>query len=464
MRGNILVIDDERDVFDGLQRGLPAHNLYYASTLTGVKDAISRRQIDLAVVDLNLKLGDEDRFSGLEYIKTLHQRYPGLSIIVISKYRDIERVKTAIQNGALDYIWKGALDEDSVEFRERINHLIGAKRARDTLLDTLQQEVWGDAPQTQALHQALNDIAAKHASCWLYGEPGSGKYHVVRYLHYRGTQHSKLAGSREPVVAVPAHFSTEELRLILQGKREKINFLREAHGHILFLKNPYEVSWEIQEGLLQIYKERRFLRQGRAVNIQYILGLEEEPEYLLEDKRLHPDWFQELTCLRIAPLRDRPADLYTLIPQWLQRHGYAVGALPGNIMQRFLAYPYPGNVSELFRLLDVMLRNHREAFAKGNQWVNQPIGWDSIPGPILEYRDQLGDMAYQVAKLELTHIERALQRHYGQRRYKSLVATAVGVSSADNLKKTYIDKYAYLYPGLIRTFPMIVKCYKIDDK
>ncbi|MEL7063773.1 MAG: hypothetical protein AAFP00_08540, partial [Bacteroidota bacterium] len=75
MRGNILVIDDERFVFEDLKYGIgQAHNIFYAETLPQAMGLLKKNTMDLAMVDLNLKFKGKNRFSGLDHIKTLRER------------------------------------------------------------------------------------------------------------------------------------------------------------------------------------------------------------------------------------------------------------------------------------------------------------------------------------------------------------------------------------------------------
>ena len=180
MRGNILVIDDEYEVFEELKEYLPAHNLYYTANLRGVNTLFTQKKIDLAIIDLNLAGNDsKDHLSGLVYIKRVHNRFPTVSIMAISQFSDVELVEEAIRNGAKRYKWKGELDPTEQAFREEVNDLIKEKRKQDSKRHVASTEIWGRSPNTLLLKEKLNEKAITKESFFLVGEPGVGKDNAI---------------------------------------------------------------------------------------------------------------------------------------------------------------------------------------------------------------------------------------------------------------------------------------------
>ena len=58
---------------------------------------------DLALVLLDLKLPDRD---GIEVLGELRERYPAISVVMLSAFNDRENVVKALDNGALGFIPK----------------------------------------------------------------------------------------------------------------------------------------------------------------------------------------------------------------------------------------------------------------------------------------------------------------------------------------------------------------------
>ncbi len=73
-------------------------------------DAIARSQPDLAVVDLSLH-----GRSGLDLIKQLRERHPGLTVLVVSMYDEALYAERALAAGALGYVMKQEAPESIVQ-------------------------------------------------------------------------------------------------------------------------------------------------------------------------------------------------------------------------------------------------------------------------------------------------------------------------------------------------------------
>ncbi|MDD9841394.1 MAG: sigma-54-dependent Fis family transcriptional regulator, partial [Alphaproteobacteria bacterium] len=105
MTGDILIVDDERDIRD-LVSGI-LDDAGYSTRVAANSDAalneIANRCPSLVVLDIWLK---ESRLDGLEILKLLKERLPELPIVMISGHGNIETAVTAIKIGAYDYIEK----------------------------------------------------------------------------------------------------------------------------------------------------------------------------------------------------------------------------------------------------------------------------------------------------------------------------------------------------------------------
>ena len=99
----VLVVDDEQDLLDLLaflaqQAGLVP---VVASEPAGALDALESGDFSVAVVDLNLRLGD-----GFELIAEMRRRNPRLPILVLTGRADEDDKGRALEIGADDYVIK----------------------------------------------------------------------------------------------------------------------------------------------------------------------------------------------------------------------------------------------------------------------------------------------------------------------------------------------------------------------
>src|ERR1700747_3661689 len=120
-KARILVIDDHPMLREGLiglinqQQDIVCCG--EASSVPEGQAAAEKLRPDVAVLDLRLKGGD-----GLELIKTLKMRFPGIRVLVLSQYEAPVYVERALRAGAMGYLAKDqAAQEVLSAFRTVLN-------------------------------------------------------------------------------------------------------------------------------------------------------------------------------------------------------------------------------------------------------------------------------------------------------------------------------------------------------
>ena len=463
MRGHILVIDDERYVYDDLEFGLgKAHWIHYAKSLHKINSILKSYPIDLALVDLNIKVADEDRFTGLKYIKTLRERYPTINIAVLSQYSDPDRIIKAVKNGADYYLIKTDIDTDSNEFREQVRQWINKKQRLDKKRQEESKDAWGESIFNESLTQGVMGHFRQKTSFFLVGEPGLGKHKLLE-LAYRKSSHFKADHAPKEIDLTA--YDPLELYDFLHVKRGATdrNFFRNQKIKLLYIHHLTHHSLTFQLQLLKVLESGYFLNQRDIFPLQLIILLDNEPEDLIREQLLSPELFRFLPNITQKPLRSRKEELKNLIDDWFLKHSVSKLKFTKESWKLLNRYAYPGNLTELFDLLKKIIQAHQKKFR--SNWESELIQSESLPHILHQAPSSLHEeMHYEVARVHLRFIEAALQRYEGERRQKNLAAENLGVHSSDNLKKTFITKYWNLYPDLVKGFPTIMKKYKLDGK
>lgn len=462
MRGHILVIDDEEYVYEDLEFGLgKAHHVHYAATLNKITSKFNNYPIDLAMVDLEFIMPGkkEGRFSGLGYIKTLRSKYPTITIVVLSGYSDEGKIVQATKNGADFYLIKGNFDTDSHEFREQVRKWINAKKKLDQQRHLEELDSWGIAEFTEDVMTQCQALIQSKESFLLIGEAGLGKRKLLEqsYKKSRSFRYGK-----EPEHIELSAFESGDIHNFLYLKRGSTpdNFLKHATVKIQYIRNLESQPLSIQESFLRLLQSGRFLNRKELFKHQLVFILERDPAELIRENQLSPELVSYLPQLRIKPLRERRGDLKELISGWLDRKGYDELSFSEKSLKLLRHYAYPGNTSELFSLLNEAVEAHKKQMPLS--WKQEVIQAESLPCILHQTPSELfEEMQYEVARVHLRFIEKALQQFEGERRQKNLTAEALNVHSADNLKKTYINKYWREYRDLVKGFPTIMKKYKL---
>ncbi len=102
-KANILIVDDDYDMLELVQRQLHDQNFhsYKAASVVEAINILKYNAVDLIITDLQMP-----GIGGMELIKYVEEHYPKLPKLVITGYPSIDGALSAMKSGALDYLVK----------------------------------------------------------------------------------------------------------------------------------------------------------------------------------------------------------------------------------------------------------------------------------------------------------------------------------------------------------------------
>jgi Response regulator containing a CheY-like receiver domain and an HTH DNA-binding domain len=114
LKTRILLADDHAVVRRGLRLVLDAEpDLEVVAEVGDGAQAVERalqEDIDLAIIDISMP-----RMTGLQAVRELHRRRPGLRILILSMHQNEQYLYEALKAGASGYVLKTVVDRDLVE-------------------------------------------------------------------------------------------------------------------------------------------------------------------------------------------------------------------------------------------------------------------------------------------------------------------------------------------------------------
>jgi DNA-binding NtrC family response regulator len=362
MKPRILIVDDQERVADVIATAL-AHAGYECETHqsgASALAAIEQRAVDAVVTDWKMTGMD-----GIELLREVRRRRPGLPVILITAYGSVSSAVAAMREGAFDYVTK-PFDND--ELRATIARALELTRlARENRY--LRQEIGNryspdtiiaESPRSREVLDLVRRVAPSRAAVLIQGESGTGKELIARLLHYW----SDRVGN--PLVAVNCKaFAQGVLESELFG-HEKGSFtgaiaaragcFERASGGTLFLDEIGEVGLEFQAKLLRAVQEGEVLRVGgaqpRKVDVRIVAATNRPIRDEIAAGRFREDLFFRLNVIpiQLAPLRERREDIIPLARHFLAHQTAETGrqlAFTAKAEEAILAHRWPGNVREL---------------------------------------------------------------------------------------------------------------------
>lgn len=217
-----------------------------------------------------------------------------------------------------------------------------------------------------AIFKNTIELAKKYArsqsSVLITGETGTGKELFAQSIHNASSRCS------EPFVAIncaalPQSLLESELFGYVKGaftgasKEGKMGIFEMAHRGTVFLDEIGEMDLNVQAKLLRVLQEREVCRLGDnkiiPVDIRIISATNKNLEELVRQKLFREDLLYRLNVLelRLPPLRERIEDIPLLIHSYSEKQHHPVTFLP-QAVQLLETQPYPGNIRQLFNLLE----------------------------------------------------------------------------------------------------------------
>ncbi len=354
---SIWIVDDDHSIRFVLEKALTREGLPVRS-FSQTRDVLAALEEDtpqVLVSDIRMPGG-----SGLELLNTVKKQLPGLPVIIMTAYSDLDSAVSAFQGGAFEYLPKPFDLPRAVELIRRAQEE-SQREAVGEAEQVQMPEMLGQAPAMQDVFRAIGRLSQSHVTVLITGESGSGKELVARALH----KHSPRAEGPFVAIntaAIPKDLLESELfgheRGAFTGAQAtRRGRFEQAEGGTLFLDEIGDMPLDLQTRLLRVLSDGQFYRVGghspQKANVRVVAATHQNLETLVKEGRFREDLFHRLNVirLRLPPLRERREDVPLLARYFLQRSAGELGVEPKRLseaaLQRLVGFDFPGNVRQL---------------------------------------------------------------------------------------------------------------------
>lgn len=298
--------------------------------------------------------------SGLELLEKVKARHPGLPVIIMTAFSDLDSAVSAFQGGAFEYLPKPF---DLPKAIELIRRAVEESQREEVAQETIDAapEMLGQAPAMQDVFRAIGRLSQSNVTVLITGESGSGKELVARALH----KHSPRSGGPFVAIntaAIPKDLLESELFGHERGAFTGAQTMRrgrfeQAEGGTLFLDEIGDMPFDLQTRLLRVLSDGHFYRVGGhsavKANVRVIAATHQDLEQRVKEGVFREDLFHRLNVirLRLPALRERREDVPMLTRHFLQQSARQLGVEPKRIsdaaLERLGRFGFPGNVRQL---------------------------------------------------------------------------------------------------------------------
>ena len=353
----IWIVDDDQSIRFVLEKALAREELSVRS-FTNSRDVVKALESDepqVLVSDIRMPGG-----SGIELLAQVREKLPGLPVIIMTAYSDLDSAVSAFQGGAFEYLPKPFDVNKAVELIRRALDESLREEVREEKAAQVP-EMLGQAPAMQDVFRAIGRLSQSIVTVLITGESGSGKELVANALH----KHSPRASG--PFVAInTAAIPKDLLELELFGHERgaftgaqatRRGRFEQADGGTLFLDEIGDMPFDLQTRLLRVLSDGQFYRVGghnpMRSNVRVIAATHQNLEERVKLGAFREDLFHRLNVirLRLPALRDRNVDVPPLTRFFLQKSARELGVDAKRINDAALVqlsrFEFPGNVRQL---------------------------------------------------------------------------------------------------------------------
>jgi two-component system nitrogen regulation response regulator GlnG len=357
----IWIVDDDQSIRFVLEKALmredlPTRSFTNAREVLQALDAANDEEgPQILVSDIRMPGG-----SGLDLLNKVKERHPGLPVIIMTAFSDLDSAVSAFQGGAFEYLPKPFDLPKAIELiRRAVEESQREEVAEERMAAT--PEMLGQAPAMQDVFRAIGRLSQSNVTVMITGESGSGKELVARALH----KHSPRANGPFVAIntaAIPKDLLESELFGHERGAFTGAQTMRrgrfeQAEGGTLFLDEIGDMPFDLQTRLLRVLSDGHFYRvgghNGIKANVRVIAATHQDLEQRVKEGVFREDLFHRLNVirLRLPALRERREDIPMLARHFLGQSAKQLGVEPKRIsdaaLARLTSFAFPGNVRQL---------------------------------------------------------------------------------------------------------------------
>ena len=302
--------------------------------------------------------------NGFEFVKILGERLPGLPVIIMTAYTDLDSAVSSFDVGAFEYLPKPFDLDEAVGLCRRACQAGRARHQQHTEISAKLDEttpIIGEAPAMQEVFRAIGRLARSQITVLINGESGTGKELVASALHTHSPRRNgpfvALNMAAIPTELMESELFGHEKGAFTGANQQRQGRFEQAHGGTLFLDEIGDMPAALQTRLLRVLAEGQFFRVGGhqsvEVDVRIIAATHQDLYSKVARGDFREDFFHRLNVIRLQlpALRDRREDIPLLLQHFLQHVAQELGVesktLRPETMRQLCALSWPGNVRQL---------------------------------------------------------------------------------------------------------------------
>ena len=368
MRGNILIVDDEKTIRESVSLVLSeeGYNTEMASNGDQAFEMLNENDFDVLITDLKMPGMD-----GMELVRNTLKICPQTSVIIITAHASVESAIEALRMGAFDYILKPFdFDDLLLKVQRLINHKELALENQALRKEVEEKynfsNIIGQSPGMQKVFHLIKKVSATKGNVIITGKSGTGKELVARAIHYNSPRKAKrfVAINCGAIVGtlMESEFFGHKKGSFTGAINDKDGYFKLANQGTLFLDEVGDIPLALQVKLLRAIEEGEIYPVGATnplkVDVRIIAATNRDLLKELERGNFREDLFYRLNVVEIQlpSLTDRKEDIPSLVEHFVQKYNRElnrnVKSADNTTMRILRNHEWKGGIRELENVIE----------------------------------------------------------------------------------------------------------------
>ncbi|OXA81293.1 DNA-binding transcriptional response regulator, NtrC family, contains REC, AAA-type ATPase, and a Fis-type DNA-binding domains [Flavobacterium aquidurense] len=360
---SILIIDDQEDILFASKVFLKKYfeDIYTLNNPKNVVELLSKKTIDVVLLDMNYRIGFEDGREGLYLLKEIKTLSPKTVVILMTAFGKVETAVEGLKNGAFDYILKPWENKKLLESVKQAVDKARKDQKKTKNIETENDFFIGTSEIIKKAYSLADKVAKTAANVLILGENGTGKFVLAHHIY------SQSERKNNPFIAVDlgslnSNIFESELFGYAKGaftdaKLDTPGRFEMAQNGTIFLDEIGNVPLHLQSKLLQVIQTKTVTRLGetkpRPLNVRIITATNLNLKHEVADKNFREDLYYRINTMEIVlpPLRERNEDKIPLaeylLEKMIAKYGRDEITFDKKVLEQIEKHAWNGNIREM---------------------------------------------------------------------------------------------------------------------
>ena len=453
----VLIVEDEPHALMGLAELISGWGYRTETARDGIEGWEKALVFEPAIVVTDLKM---PRLDGIGLLAKLADEgsniHSNVAVVLLTAQGSIQMAVDAMKMGAYDFLQKPV---DAARLR---TILANATRQRETTIELevarrrlretgILGSMVGSSPAMRDIFGLIEQIAPSNVSVLITGESGTGKEMVARTLHDLSPRKPRpfvaVNCAAMPETLIESELFGHEKGSFTGAVERRAGCFELATGGTLLLDEIGDMPVGTQAKLLRVLEERKLRRLGarteQEVDVRVLAATNSDPDEAVARGALRNDLYYRLNVFHIhmPPLRqhieDLPVMADAMVREMNQKHGRRVSGVGPSILDRMMAYEWPGNARELRNTIERAVILCPDGAPLDSAHLPPSFGKGQAPvGPVFDANVLPMRVGTTVSEAERLLILRTLEST-GQNKTRAAEILGVSLKTLHNKLKEY---------------------------